>query len=79
MWATSAIPRGWEPHFVRHEMIHHLQAERLSTLTLLLKPRWFVEGMACALSDDPREPLAGSEATLRGSLFSFVLKFINSG
>lgn len=19
-------PRGWEPHYVRHEMIHHLQS-----------------------------------------------------
>lgn len=57
-FGTVISPRGWAPHFVRHEMIHHLQAERLGTLTLLRKPTWFVEGMAYALSDDPREPLA---------------------
>lgn len=50
-------PRAWQPHLVRHEMIHHLQAERLGTLRLLRKPTWFVEGMAYALSEDPREEL----------------------
>lgn len=57
-FGTVISPRGWHPHFVRHELIHHLQAERLGTLTLLRKPTWFVEGMAYALSDDPRQPLA---------------------
>jgi hypothetical protein len=42
---------------VRHELIHYAQAERLGTLRLLFKPQWFVEGMAYALSQDPREPL----------------------
>jgi len=50
-------PRGWTPYYVRHEMIHHLQAEQLGVLTQLLRPEWFIEGMAYSLSEDPRQPL----------------------
>ena len=50
--------RGWHPYFVRHELIHHLQNERLGSLSAwLLKPDWFKEGMAYSLSEDPRVPL----------------------
>ena len=50
--------RGWHPYFVRHELIHHLQNERLGSLRAwLLKPNWFKEGMAYSLSQDPRHPL----------------------
>jgi hypothetical protein len=55
---TVIGPRAWKPFYVRHELIHYAQAERLGTLSLLLKPPWFVEGMAYALSQDPRAPLA---------------------
>lgn len=51
-------PRGWHPHFVRHELIHHLQNERLGSLNnWFFKPHWFLEGMAYSLSEDPRRPL----------------------
>lgn len=55
-------PRGWLPHYVRHEMIHHLQSERLGFWSLgpvqrWRSPAWFVEGMAYALSEDPRPEL----------------------
>jgi len=51
-------PRGWHKHFVRHELIHHLQNERLGSLNnWFFKPNWFLEGMAYALSEDPRRPL----------------------
>jgi len=50
--------RGWKPYFVRHELIHHLQNERLGTLNAwLFKPKWLTEGMAYSLSEDPRRPL----------------------
>jgi len=50
--------RGWKPYFVRHELIHHLQSERLGSLrNWLFKPTWFREGMAYSLSEDPRRPL----------------------
>jgi len=50
--------RAWRPYLVRHELIHHLQNERLGSLrTWLLKPDWFREGMAYSLSEDPRQPL----------------------
>jgi hypothetical protein len=50
--------RGWRPYLVRHDLIHHLQNERLGGLNAwLLKPTWFREGMAYSLSQDPRHPL----------------------
>jgi len=50
--------RGWQPYFVRHELIHHLQNEHLGSLRAwLFKPKWFREGMAYSLSQDPRRPL----------------------
>jgi hypothetical protein len=55
---TVIGPRAWKPFYVRHELIHYAQAERLGTLSLLLKPSWFVEGMAYALSGDSRASLA---------------------
>lgn len=52
-------PRAWEPHYVRHEMIHHLQKEKLGILKAWLgTPEWFIEGMAYSLSQDPRPVLA---------------------
>ena len=51
-------PRGWQPHFARHELIHHLQMENIGSLhALFYAPTWFIEGMAYSLSDDPRRPL----------------------
>jgi len=50
--------KAWQPHFVRHELVHHVQSERLGSLNnWLLKPKWFREGMAYSLSGDPRRPL----------------------
>ncbi|MDD2770580.1 MAG: hypothetical protein PHT19_17835 [Methylococcus sp.] len=51
-------PRAWKPYYVRHEMIHHLQNEKLGSISLWLKPDWFVEGMAYSLSEDPRSTLS---------------------
>lgn len=51
-------PRGWQPHYARHELIHHVQMENIGSLhALLFTPTWFIEGMAYSLSDDPRRPL----------------------
>jgi len=50
--------RGWHPYYVRHELIHHLQNERLGSIrNSFLNPVWFREGMAYSLSEDPRRPL----------------------
>ena len=57
-YGTVIGPGAWKPYYVRHELIHQLQAQRLGTFSLLFKPGWFVEGMAYALSQDPRAPLA---------------------
>ncbi len=51
-------PRGWHSHFARHELIHHLQMEKIGSVhAFLLTPTWFIEGMAYSLSEDPRRPL----------------------
>lgn len=51
-------PRAWEPYYVRHEMIHHLQKERLGNIKgWLVTPNWFIEGMAYSLSEDPHPTL----------------------
>jgi len=58
---TSGIvisPKGWKYYYLRHEMIHHLQAEKMGVISLLLRPDWFTEGMAYSLSEDPREKLS---------------------
>ncbi|WER48676.1 hypothetical protein CupriaWKF_28340 [Cupriavidus sp. WKF15] len=51
-------PRGWAPFYLAHEMIHHRQAESLGNIALLTKPGWLIEGMAYALSKDPRATLS---------------------
>lgn len=58
---TSGIvidPRGWKNYYIRHEMIHHLQAERLGVLKQWRSPPWFKEGMAYLFSQDPRPDLS---------------------
>ena len=57
-FAVVISHRGWRPYLIRHELIHHLQNERLGWLRArLFKPEWWREGMAYSLSDDPRKPL----------------------
>ncbi|MEL6778366.1 MAG: hypothetical protein AAFO06_14015 [Cyanobacteria bacterium J06597_16] len=50
-------PKGWSPYIVRHELIHHIQAEQFGIIDYLRYPRWFIEGMAYTLSEDPRPTL----------------------
>lgn len=50
-------PRGWNQTYLRHEMIHHLQAERMGIYRQWRSPVWFKEGMAYSLSQDPRTDL----------------------
>ena len=51
-------PRGWKDYYIRHEFIHHLQAERMGVLRQLLAPAWFTEGMAYSFSQDLRLEIA---------------------
>lgn len=51
-------PRGWKPYYLRHEMIHHLQNEKLGMIKAWREPNWFNEGMAYSLSEDPRPKLS---------------------
>ncbi len=50
-------PRGWQDYYLRHEMIHHLQAERMGVFRQWRSPKWFTEGMAYSLAEDPRPDL----------------------
>ncbi|WP_321788694.1 hypothetical protein [Burkholderia pyrrocinia] len=56
-FGVAVAPRGWQPYFLAHELIHHRQAEVLGNLAVATKPRWLIEGMAYSLSEDPRHPL----------------------
>jgi hypothetical protein len=68
---TVIGPRAWKAYYVRHELIHYLQARELGVPQLLLKPSWFVEGMAYGLSEDPRAPLAQPFETYRTEFFAW--------
>ena len=50
-------PRGWKVHYVSHELIHYWQAENFGSLVLLRGEPWLIEGMAYALSNDPRNEI----------------------
>ncbi len=64
-------PNGWTAHFVRHELIHHLQNERLGSFhNFFFKPDWLLEGMAYSMSEDPRRPIPGD-----GSLEAYRSQF----
>jgi hypothetical protein len=54
---TVIAPRAWKPYYVRHELIHYLQGERIGVLRRMFKPSWLIEGMAYSLSQDPRDSL----------------------
>jgi len=56
-FAIAIAPRGWQQHYVAHELIHHWQADRFGSLVLLSGEKWLIEGMAYALSNDPRQEL----------------------
>lgn len=58
---TSGIvisPKGWKDYYLRHEIIHHLQAEKLGVFSQWRSPEWYKEGMAYSLSEDPRNTLS---------------------
>ncbi len=64
-FGTVIGPKAWKAYYVRHEMIHVLQCEQIGVIRLLFKPSWFVEGMAYAMSEDPRETLIEPFETYR--------------
>lgn len=74
-FATMGIvigPEGWKDYIVRHELIHHLQVERMGLYNWLMSPQWFREGMAYAVSDDPR-PLSENFITMRNRFKAWKL------
>lgn len=58
-------PRGWKSYYVTHELVHQWQSEKYGALNVWLAPDWIVEGMAYALSDDPRKTLSEPFQTYR--------------
>ena len=57
-FGTVYGPHAWKDYYVRHELLHHLQNERLGMYRFHRGPEWFIEGMAYALSGDPRAILS---------------------
>lgn len=58
-------PRGWKSYYLKHELIHYWQAEKIGVIRLLFVDEWFREGMAYFLSDDPRAELQEPRQTYR--------------
>lgn len=56
-FGIAIAPRGWQQHYVAHELIHHWQANHFGSLALLMGESWLIEGMAYSLSNDPRPEL----------------------
>jgi hypothetical protein len=56
-FGITIAPRGWKEHYIAHELIHYWQAENFGSLVLLNGEPWLTEGMAYALSNDPRKEL----------------------
>lgn len=69
-FAIVISPRGWQKHYLKHEFIHFIQVKKLGIIKFLSMPDWFIEGMAYALSDDPR-------GTLSEPFESYRLEFKN--
>jgi hypothetical protein len=57
-FAIVISPRAWKTYYVRHELIHHLQNEKLGIVKVWRAPKWLIEGMAYSLSKDPRPKLS---------------------
>ena len=49
--------KGWQDYILRHELIHHWQVQQFGPVQSSRLPRWYIEGMAYSLSQDPRNPL----------------------
>lgn len=49
--------KGWKDYILRHELIHHWQVEQFGAVQASRLPRWYIEGMAYSISQDPRDPL----------------------
>lgn len=56
-FGIAISPRGWKEFYVAHELIHYWQADNFGSLVLLNGEPWLTEGMAYALSNDPRKEL----------------------
>jgi hypothetical protein len=58
-------PRGWKKYYIKHELIHQWQSLNFGVVGTWLAPDWITEGMAYALSDDPRAVLHEPYQTYR--------------
>ena len=53
--------KGWQVYILRHEMIHHWQVEQFGAVQASQLPRWYIEGIAYSISQDPTDPLPRSD------------------
>ena len=67
-------PQGWKPFYARHELIHRLQWQQLGVIQMYRKPKWFIEGMAYSLSDDPRPTLVEPWQSFRSQFSAWYIK-----
>ncbi len=72
-WGTNRIvvsDTGWVKFVVRHEMIHHWQAEQFGAVEgASTLPRWYIEGMAYVFGNDPRTTIPNGLADSQRAQF----------
>ena len=72
-WGTNRIVvsnTGWVQFMLRHEMIHHWQAEQFGAVEgASTLPRWYIEGMAYDFSNDPRQTIPNPTANAQRKKF----------
>ncbi|MEH6830605.1 MAG: hypothetical protein V7661_07150 [Sulfitobacter sp.] len=72
-WGTNRLvisDTGWVKFVVRHEMIHHWQAEKFGAVEGAKDlPRWYIEGMAYVFSNDPRPTIPNAAADRQRAQF----------
>jgi hypothetical protein len=74
-WGVVVSYRGRKDYYVRHELIRHLQNEHLGSMNAWIHtPKWFLEGMAYSLSEDPRKPLSEPLQSYRARYEEWVKK-----
>ena len=75
---TLIAPSSWAPHFVRHELVHALQAQKLGAVQMMLSPAWFREGMAYSVSDPPDYDMPQQFESYRDEYESWRIGIANS-
>lgn len=54
---TIIAPESWQRHISQHELIHWFQFSEIGSVSTMMKPEWFREGMAYVYSGAPKSDI----------------------